>query len=226
MSAPAVKRARAPRAIAIFGGTYDPIHAGHLAVAEAAERKFRLDATYFVPSSRPPHKSRQELASFTHRYAMVALGCAGHTRFLPSLAEAPPDGTPHVFYSIDTARKFRRDNPGDRLYFIVGADSFLELPTWRSYEALLDSCDFIVSSRPGFQLDALRLVIPPEMLGRTASRDPNTIALRKSAIHLLTTVASQISSTEIRRRCQRKQSIHALVPASVEDYIHKQALYR
>jgi nicotinate-nucleotide adenylyltransferase len=226
LSAPAVKRAHAPRAIAIFGGTYDPIHAGHLAVAEAAERRFRLDATYFVPSSRPPHKSPQELALFTHRYTMVALACAGHSRFYPSLAEAMPDGTPHIFFSIDTVRRFRRENPHDRLYFIVGADSFLEIATWRSYEALLDSCDFIVASRPGFRLEALRLVIPPEMLGRTASRDPNTIALRKSAIHLLTTVASQISSTEIRRRCHRKQSIHALVPEGVEDYIHKQALYR
>ena len=226
MSAPALKRTHAPRAIAIFGGTFDPIHAGHLAVAEAAERKFRLDAIYFVPSSRPPHKSRQELASFTHRYAMVSLACAGHSRFFPSLAEAPPDGTPHVFYSIDTARRFRRENPHDRLYFILGADSFLEIPTWRSYEALLDSCDFIIASRPGFRLDALRLVIPPEMLGRTASRDPNTIALRKSAIHLLTAVASHISSTEIRKRSKHKQSIHALVPEGVEDYIHKQALYR
>jgi nicotinate-nucleotide adenylyltransferase len=226
LSAATVKRGHAPRAIAIFGGTYDPIHAGHLAVAEAAERRFHLDATVFVASSGPPHKSRQELASFTHRYAMVALACAGRTRFFPSLAEAPPDGTPHIFYSIDTVRKFRRENPHDRLYFIVGADSFLELPTWRSYEALLDACDFIVASRPGFRLDALRQVIPPKMLGRTASRDANTIALRKSAIHLLTTVASHISSTEIRWRCQRKQSIHALVPASVEDYILKQALYR
>ncbi|HEV2489443.1 MAG TPA: nicotinate-nucleotide adenylyltransferase [Candidatus Acidoferrales bacterium] len=226
MSAPGAKRAHEPRSLAIFGGTFDPIHAGHLAVAEAAERRFRLDAIHFMPSSRPPHKSRQELASFTHRYAMVALACAGHARFFASLAEAPPSSAAHVFYSIDTVRRFRRENPHDRLHFILGADSFLELPTWRSYEALLDSCDFVIASRPGFRLDALRLVIPPEMLGRTASRDPNTIALRKSAIHLLTAVASHISSTEIRRRCMRKQSIHALVPAGVEDYIHKQALYR
>jgi nicotinate-nucleotide adenylyltransferase len=226
LSAPGAKRAHEPRSLAIFGGTFDPIHAGHLAVAEAAERRFHLDAIHFVPSARPPHKSRQELASFTHRYAMVALACVGHAKFFPSLAEAPPSGAPHVFYSIDTVRRFGRENPHDRLYFMLGADSFLEIPTWRSYEALLDSCDFVIASRPGFRLETLRLVIPPEMLGRTASRDPNTIALRKSAIHLLTAVASHISSTEIRRRCARKQSIHALVPAGVEDYIHKQALYR
>jgi nicotinate-nucleotide adenylyltransferase len=226
LSTPTARKAHAPRATAIFGGTFDPIHAGHLAVAEAAERRFRLDAIHFLPSSRPPHKSPPELTSFMHRYAMVTLACAGYSRFYPSLAEAPQEGTAHIFYSVDTVRKFRRENPHDRLYFIVGADSFLEIPTWRSYETLLDSCDFIVASRPGFRLDALRLVIPPEMLGRTASRDPNTIALRKSAIHLLTAVASHISSTEIRRRCHRKQSIHALVPDGVEDYIHKQALYR
>lgn len=220
-------KAHRPRSIAIFGGTFDPIHSGHLAVAEAAEKRFRLDAIYFVPSSRPPHKNWQELAGFVHRYAMVSLACGGQSRFLPSLAEAPPEaGAAQVFYSIDTVRRFHREHPDDLLYFIVGADSFLEIPIWKSYEALLDSCDFIIASLPGFKLDALRLVIPPEMLGRAASRNPGAISLRKSTVHLLTAVSSHISSTDIRRRRKRGNSIHALVPALVEDYILKQALYR
>jgi nicotinate-nucleotide adenylyltransferase len=213
------------RSIALFGGTFDPIHSGHIAVAQAAQRRFHLDAIHFIPSSRPPHKSQQELTPFIHRYAMVALACAEHPGFLPSLAEAPAPH-PHVFYSIDTVRKFRREHPDDHLYFMIGADQFLEFPTWRSYEQLLDSCDFIVASRPGFRLEALRLIVPPEKLGRSTGHDQHKIVLRKSVVHLLTTVASHVSSTEVRDRLQRKQGIHGLVPARVEEYILGQALYR
>jgi nicotinate-nucleotide adenylyltransferase len=215
------------RTVALFGGTFDPIHAGHIAVAQAAQKRFHLDAVYFIPSSRPPHKTKPALTPFVHRYAMVALGCADHSGFVPSLAEAPPDGaTPHVFYSIDTVRRFRREHPDDHLYFILGADQFLEIPTWKSYEVLLDSCDFIIASRPGFRLDALRLVIPPDKLGRSTGHDAHRIVLRKSVVHLLTTVSSHISSTEVRHRLSRHQNIHGLVPARVEEYILGQALYR
>ncbi len=215
------------RSIALFGGTFDPIHSGHIAVAQAAQRRFHLDAVYFIPASRPPHKPKQALAAFAHRYAMVALACVDHHGFFPSLAEAPVDGSAaQVFYSIDTVRKFRRDHPGDHLYFIAGADQFLEIPTWHNYEALLDACDFIIASRPGFRLDALRLVIPPEKLGRNASDDSHTIALRKSAVHLLSTVNSHVSSTEVRQRLHGRHPIHGLVPPRVEEYILGQALYR
>jgi len=227
LKAPAPKRAGLSRSIAIFGGTFDPIHSGHLAVAEAAQRRFRLDAIYFVPSSGPPHKKRTELAAFSHRYAMVALAAAGHSKFIPSLAEAPLEsGVAEAFYSIDTVRRFRREHPRDRIYFIVGADSFLEITIWKSFEALLDSCDFIIASRPGFRIDAPRQVLPSRMLGGGPVREPNAIALRKSTVHLLTAVSSEVSSTEIRRRRKSGASIHALVPEGVEDYILKQALYR
>lgn len=215
------------RSVALFGGTFDPVHAGHIAVAQAAQRRFHLDVIYFIPSSRPPHKSRRELTPFVHRYAMAALGCADHPGFLPSLVEAPVAGVPsHVFYTIDTVRRFHREHPDDHLFFMLGADQFLEIPTWKNYESLLDACDFIIASRPGFRLDALRLVIPPEKLGRSASPDPHKIALRKTEIHLLTTVSSHVSSTEVRERLERKQTIHGLVPARVEEYILGQALYR
>jgi nicotinate-nucleotide adenylyltransferase len=227
--APAGHPAHEPqrRSIALFGGTFDPIHAAHLAVASAAQRRFHLDAVYFIPSSRPPHKSRAELAPFVHRYTMVALACAEHRGFLPSLAEAPVDGTAsHVFYTVDTVRRFRREYPDDHIYFILGADQFLELPTWKNYEALLDLCDFIIASRPGFRIDALRLVVPPDKLARRAPNDGNKIALRKSAIHMLTTVNSHVSSTEVRERLLEKKNIHSLVPPRVEEYILGQALYR
>ena len=158
---------------------------------------------------------------------MVALACADHPGFLPSLAEAPASGAAsHVFYTIDTVRRFRREHPDDHLFFILGADQFLEIPTWKNYESLLDACDFIIASRPGFQLDALRLVIPPEKLGRTTSQDSDKIVLRKSTIHLLATVASHVSSTEVRERLEEKKGIHGLAPAPVVEYILGQALYR
>lgn len=228
MTTPAVQKPAGTaqrRSIALFGGTFDPIHAGHIAVAQAAQRRFHLDAIYFIPSSRPPHKPQQELTLFVHRYTMVALACAEHPGFLPSLAEAP-SAPQHVFYSIDTVRKFRREYPEDHLYFIIGADQFLEFPTWKNYEQLLDSCDFIVASRPGFRLDALRLIVPPEKLGRSSGHEQHKIVMRKSVVHLLTTVASHVSSTEVRERLQRKQGIHGLVPSRVEEYILGQALYR
>jgi nicotinate-nucleotide adenylyltransferase len=220
-------REGASRSVALFGGTFDPIHAGHITVAQAAQRRFHLDGVYFIPSSRPPHKLKSELTGFVHRYAMVALACAEHKGFLPSLAEAPMDGaTPPFFYTVDTVRRFRREHPDDHVYFVVGADQFLEIPTWKNYETLLDSCDFIIASRPGFRVDALRLVIPPEKLGRAPTNDPNKITLRKSTIHLLTTVSSHVSSTEVRQRLEQQKSIRGLVPPRVEEYILGQALYQ
>lgn len=215
------------RSVALFGGTFDPIHTGHIAVAHAAQRRFHLDAIHFIPSARPPHKAKLSLTPFAHRYAMVVLACEGHAGFVPSIAEAEMDGaTPRIYYTIDTVRRFHREHPDDHLYFIVGADQFLELPTWKNYEALLDCCDFIIASRPGFKLDALRLVIPPEKLARGAEPDGQTIKLRKSSIYLLTTVSSHVSSTEIRERLEEHKSVHGLVPDRVEEYIQGQALYR
>lgn len=232
MTGPQLHRVRNhPRSIAIFGGSFDPIHVGHLAVARAAQRRFHLDEVHFVPSGHPPHKPRQEMAPFAHRYAMVALACADHAHFLPSLADAGDDGHPR--YSVDTVRHFRRllRHPGDRLYFLIGADAFLEIPTWKDSETLLGLCDFVVASRPGFRMQALRLVIPPDLLGRPqtaearAAHAKHEIPLRQTTVYLLDTVASHVSSSEIRRRRHRRQSIHGLVPARVEEYILKQAIY-
>jgi nicotinate-nucleotide adenylyltransferase len=112
----------------------------------------------------------------------------------------------------------------------MGADSFLHIPTWKDYETLLGLCDFIVASRPGFQSDTLRLVIPPELFARrgaaNAPLDPRAIALRRTAIYVLDTVSSHVSATEVRHRLDANESIHGLVPPRVEEYINKKALYR
>jgi nicotinate-nucleotide adenylyltransferase len=221
------------RRIALFGGTFDPIHIGHLAVARAAERRFRLDEIHFIPTGRPPHKHRRDMASYADRYAMVAIACADHPRFVASLAES---GAGHsgseIYYSVDTVRRFKHKfhGAGAHLYFLMGADSFLHIPAWRDYETLLGLCDFIVASRPGFNVDTLRLVIPPELFARPgsahASLDPRAIALRRTTIYVLDTVASHVSATEVRQRLDSNDSIHGLVPPRVEEYITKQAMYR
>ena len=226
-----------PRRVALFGGSFDPVHNGHLAIACAADRRFNFDEIHFIPASRPPHKLKQHLAPFVHRFAMVALACAEHLHFVPSVAEAGEDlARPQLFYSVDTVRHFRRvyHHAGDRLYFIIGADAFLDIPTWKEYETLLGLCDFIVAHRPGIRAEALRLVIPPELLGRPPVRGspepthdgPVVAQLRRTAVYLLDNVSSDVSATEIRRRAHRGQSIHGLVSARVEEYILKQGLYR
>ena len=224
------------RRIALFGGTFDPVHAGHLAVARAAQRRFHLDQVVFVPSARPPHKNCAELLPFVHRYAMVALACSEDPRFMPSLIEAGPDGTgEEIFYSVDTVRKFRQTScsSGDQLYFLLGADSFLQIATWKDYPTLLTLCDFVVANRPGFRSKMLYEAVPTELLAaslgpshRTISRGPISIALRGTTVHLLEAVSSRVSATNVRRRLEHGQSVHGLVPRGVEDYIKKQALYR
>ena len=229
MSATAAHRAASrPRNIALYGGSFDPIHAGHLAVARAALRRFHLDEIHFVVAGRSPHKLKQNAAPFAHRFAMTALACSGHAHFVPSLAEAGEDFSGRsIHYSLDTVRRFRHrfTHSGDRLFFILGLDSFLEISMWRSYEVLLGACDFIVASRPGFPMDALRTIIPPDLLKRSAQQSSRVIHLRRTDVHLLASVASRVSSSEVRRRRRLRRPIHGLVPAAVEEYILSQGLY-
>jgi nicotinate-nucleotide adenylyltransferase len=226
-----------PRRIALFGGSFDPIHNGHLAVARAADRRFNFDEIHFVPASRPPHKLKQHLAPFPHRFAMVSLACAEHPHFVPSLAEAGEDFSgAQLHYSVDTVRYFRHayHSHGDRIFFMIGADAFLDIPMWKEYETLLGLCDFIVANRPGLRLEALRLVIPPALFARTngkkqpddAHPSPVVAHLEKTTVYLLENVASDVSATDIRRKTHRGQSIHGLVSSRVEEYILKQGLYR
>lgn len=231
-----------PRRIALFGGSFDPIHSGHLAVARAADRRFNFDEIHFIPASRPPHKLKQHLAPFPHRFAMVALACTEHPHFVPSLAEAGEDfsGT-QLHYSVDTVRYFRHayHGHGDRSFFLIGADAFLDIPMWKEYETLLGLCDFVIANRPGIRLEALRLVVPPHLITNGETKrskekeeedighgSPVVAHLGRTSIYLLENVSSEVSATDIRRRTHKGQSIHGLVAARVEEYILKQGLYR
>jgi len=199
--------------IALFGGTFDPIHSGHLRAAKAAARKFSLDRILFVPSGAPPHKTRDRLTSFHHRYAMVALACAADPRFVPSLLEAPTlDHRPR--YSIDTVRAARgRLNRGDELYFLIGVDAFLDLPHWHEYRRLLSTVNFIVVSRPGF---------PVAEISKAAESIPG----KRKAIHLLKGVSVDVASRDIREAIRLGRRVTGLVPPLVEQYILGEGLYR
>ena len=210
--------------VALFGGTFDPVHSGHLAAARAAMEAFALDQIHFVPASVPPHKRNRPLSAFEHRYAMVTLACAGVPQFIPSLLESPfaNGGAPN--YSIFTVRKMASTlSAGDRLFFVIGADAFLEIGQWHESEALLDSCDFIVASRPGFPIAEIERVIPGGL--RAGPSTATSVALRRTCVHLMNTVEADISSSAIRRLAAEGNSLARLVPLAVAEYIRKLALF-
>ena len=211
--------------IALFGGTFDPIHTGHLSAAIAAQETFGLDEIRLVPSGVPPHKQGRVVTAFADRYAMVALACLGIPHLAASRLEDPEHHTGMANYTIETVRRFREHlAPTDQLFFLIGADAFLEINTWREPLALLDACDFIVVSRPGFDIGLIRSCLPA---GARIQEPPQAkrIQLDHTAIHLLTTVHADISSTEIRRRAAHGESLAGLVPPSVADYISKRKVY-
>jgi nicotinate-nucleotide adenylyltransferase len=213
--------------IALFGGTFDPIHAGHLRAAQVAARKFRLDKILFIPSGNPPHKLTNYLTAFHHRFSMVALACAGDPRFIPSLLEAPKtDGGLH--YSIATTERVKRSlGPKDHLFFLLGLDAFLDLPHWKEYRRLLDLVDFIVVSRPGFSNSQFTRIVPPSLVRQGKGKPgSDTIPLRKSSLHILRGVDVPAASHKIRAAIHAQRRVAGLVPPLVEEYILKEGLYR
>jgi nicotinate-nucleotide adenylyltransferase len=208
--------------IALFGGTFDPIHFGHLRAARAAVRKFRLDQILFVPSGHPPHKPEGDLTPFAHRFAMVSLACAGEAKFVPSLLEVP-DGEPQ--YSIDTVQRFKKSfGPQDHLFFMVGMDAFLDLPHWKDPRKLLNLIDFIIVSRPGFRVEDILKVIPTQMVKK--HRREKVIQLRRVQLYILDGVHVPVASHEIRSAIRNGRSVAGLIPPLVEEYIMKEKVYQ
>lgn len=217
--------------LALFGGTFDPVHRGHLAIARAAADKFNLDVVYFVPADLPPHKGNRNLTEFQHRFAMLALATAGEERFVPSLLEAD-SGQPN--YSIRTVRRLKSAlNKSDTLYFLIGIDAFMEISTWKQPVQLLAECDFIVASRPGYALGDLVEALPEGVRPSGTVRQTlqkqqasGTIALPTTRIHVLPDVKEAVSSTKIRAASGKSvRQLSRYVPASVAGYIKKEHLY-
>jgi len=219
--------------IGLFGGTFDPVHKGHLAVARAAAERHQLGKVYFIPASLPPHRQEERITAFHDRYAMVALATAGEKRFLPSLAEAPEEKN-HLSYTIDTVRRFKQAaGKSDHLFFLIGIDAFRQVASWHRSEDLLREIDFIVVSRPGFFMadvaDALpKSLRPPAAVVKAFRRSPakGTLALRNSMIHILDEVKFPVSATEVRRAAAAGKSLARFVEPLVAEYIKKMGLYK
>lgn len=223
--------------VAIFGGTFDPIHRGHLAIARATAERLKLGRIYFVPADIPPHKQKEPLTPYYHRFAMVALALAGHKNFIPSLLEAPEviqaEGK-LASYSIDSVRRFKQSlKKSDRLFFLIGIDAFMDIAKWRSPVELLRECEFIVASRPGFSLADVAKALPDEM--RPEAQVANIfrnqqargeLVLSGTTIHLLDEVKEPVSATKIRAAASQKRSVASMTGDAVADYIRKQNLYR
>lgn len=232
--------------IGLFGGTFDPIHKGHVALALFAREQCKLARVYFVPTNLPPHKVSQPVVSYWHRYAMTVLATAGEKTFVPSLLEAPSESAAEANpkargsapsapnYTIDTMRKLKQEiHKNDRLFFLIGIDAFQDIAKWHEAEALFGECDFIVASRPGYSLADVAGALPEKLRPREEVTKPfakqpakGDLVLPGVAVHLIDNLNLNISATAIRQALERKRPITRLVPESVEEYIKKEGLYR
>lgn len=195
-----------------MGGTFDPIHLGHLVVAEAAREAHRLDQVVFVPAGRPPHKKETEVSEARHRYVMTLLATMSHPQFTVSRIELDRQGKS---FTVDTLSQLIEEaGEGTELSFILGADSMADVPNWREPERLLGLCRFLVVSRPGFGMDDVKTSLGP------------LYEEHKSRLELLDVPAIGVSSSEIRRRVAQGKSIRYLVPDGVLRYIHDHGMYR
>jgi nicotinate-nucleotide adenylyltransferase len=197
--------------IALFGGTFDPPHRGHLAIATAAADAFNLDEVLFAPAGRQPLKPHGTPAPFYDRFAMLSLACLPYPRFGVSTLDAPhTDGTPN--YTVETLTALHQLLPDDTLFNLVGADSFLDLPHWREPGHLLELAEWIVVSRPGFSLDDLS---PLHLTSDQQAR-----------VHLLQTVHEDVAATSLRQRLEAGDPCSDLLPPAVSHYIRTHHLYR
>jgi len=191
--------------IGIFGGTFDPIHLGHLRAAENAREALGLGAVYFVPAHTPPHRPGPA-TSATDRYAMVALATSGHAAFITSDVEVRRGGPS---YTVDTLVTLREELAGQELWLILGSDAFGEIATWREPEKIFSLCRVAVVHRPG-----------------EVPKSEKALELSAERVSWVEAAGLPISATEIRRRASERRSVRYLVPDAVADYIEKRTLYQ
>jgi len=226
--------------IGIMGGTFDPIHYGHLNSAEEIAEVFKMNRVIFMPTFIPPHKKKEKITNVYHRLIMTMLATLSNPRFTVSTIEIERDG---YSYTIDTVNELRNSfNKGsvkNKFYFIVGVDAFKEIFTWKDAVRLLKNCDFIVTTRPGYIVDDLFNV-----LNDTAAKKYKNVKFKidrknpfgksprlyiigsKHFIYPVETTALDISSTDIRRRVKNGMTVKYLLPEFVEEYINKNRLYK
>ncbi|WP_440712532.1 nicotinate-nucleotide adenylyltransferase [Gordonia sp. FQ] len=205
-----------PRRIGVMGGTFDPIHNGHLVAGSEVAHRFGLDGVIFVPTGRPWQKEGHEglasrrVTAAEHRYLMTVIATASNPHFTVSRVDIDRDG---FTYTVDTLRDLRREYPDDELFFITGADALETILTWQNWEEAFELANFIGVSRPGYALDATHLA------EHLATKSPH-------ALQMMEIPALAISSTDCRRRAADGRPVWYLVPDGVVQYISKHGLYR
>jgi nicotinate-nucleotide adenylyltransferase len=228
--------------IGLFGGTFDPVHRGHLALARAALEQYKLHRVHFVAANNPPHKQRQPLSPFVHRFAMLALATADEKAFVPSLLEAPEEGAAPTKkervekpnYTIETIRRLKPSFKAvDKLFLIIGMDAFAEIAKWHQAEALFRECEFVVASRPGYSLADVANALPESLRPRPEVTRPfqkqaatGDLVLKGATIHLLADLHQPASATAIRQAAAAGKPLGRLVDPPVAEYIRKMGLYR
>jgi nicotinate-nucleotide adenylyltransferase len=218
--------------IALFGGTFDPPHRGHIAVARAALNRLALDQVLVAPVATQPFKAGTPTSTFADRLAMVRLAVAG----IPGLAAsdidaALPGDQPN--YTVDTLERLRNLHPEDKLFCLVGADSFLTLRHWHRCTDLLLFCDFIVAGRPGFSLEQINSALPSGVKNTGGQTFPGYVRYtltgpqgQTTRLILLPDLHQDISATEIRSALAEGSELEKMLDPAVAAYIHTHALYR
>jgi nicotinate-nucleotide adenylyltransferase len=224
------KKKGGEKRIGLFGGTFNPIHMGHLRGAEEIREAFGLQQVIFIPAAIPPHKVTEEVIEAKHRLEMVRLATANNPFFSTTDIEL---SRPEKSYSIDTIRYFRERHP-DIFFFILGRDAFVEIETWKEFQHLFSLCNFIVMTRPGFQKTLSTSVRVdsdsplPEALVPVFRYDQEIkgwIHTSGHTLHFKDITVLDISSTKVRELIERGESVRYLIPGEVEAYIQKNRLY-
>lgn len=211
-----VNHHRHARRIGIMGGTFDPIHNGHLVAGSEVASLFDLDLVYYVPTGQPWQKKNRKVSPAEDRYLMTVIATASNPRFETSRVDIDREGDT---FTIDTLRDFRKIHPDAELFFITGADALGKIVTWRDWENMFDLANFIGVTRPGFSL-------PNDNANSTnLSGSPLNQEVRKGRLRLVDIPAMAISSTDIRQRAKEGRPVWYLVPDGVVQYITKHLMY-
>jgi nicotinate-nucleotide adenylyltransferase len=219
-----IKKEGSEKRIGLFGGTFNPIHLGHLRGQEEIREAFQFRQVIFIPSSIPPHKVTEKVIPARHRLEMVRLATSNNPHFSTSDIEL---SRPGKSYSIDTIRYFQ-ERYQDDLFFILGGDAFVEIGTWKEFQNLFFLCHFIVMARPGSQKDPLSPQLPKALIPHFRYDPEEKVWIHLSGHRLYFKEISflDISSTRVRELIEKGESVRYLIPAEVEAYIQKHGLYR
>jgi nicotinate-nucleotide adenylyltransferase len=208
--------------LGLLGGTFDPIHFGHLDAAAAAQRSLGLDEIRFIPSHDPPHRPADPRANAFHRFALVALAIEGQASYRASDTELRRDGPS---YTTDTLRAVHAEGwNASQIFFILGTDAFAEIATWREFPAVLDAAHFVVIARPGTSLETAA-ARTPALRSRLRQAGDAGIERGGTFVFLVEALTRDVSSTTIRARLTAGQTIDDLVPATVARHIVAHKLY-